>query len=102
VGYGEINALDVRARRYWLGHLIVDPEQRGRGLGTALTRLLLVRAFRELRAREVTLVVFPENATAIASYRAAGMFADGEEIHDFASYGLRARMLRMAARALPE
>lgn len=101
VGYGEINALDVRARRYWLGHLIIDPERRGRGLGAALTRLLLERAFRDLRAREVSLVVFPENAAAIGSYRAAGMYDDGEEIHDFPSYGLRARMLRMAIRALP-
>ncbi len=101
VGYGEINVLDARTRRYWLGHLIIDGEQRGRGLGIALTRLLLERAFGPMRAREITLVVFPGNVAAIASYRAVGFVDEGEEVHEFPHYGGRTRMLRMSTRALP-
>jgi RimJ/RimL family protein N-acetyltransferase len=97
VAYGELNALHGAHGQYWLGHLIVDPGLRGQGIGQVLTRLLLNRAFRQLRARRVSLVVFPDNATAIACYRAAGMREDGFEEHDLPAYGARARLLRMAA-----
>jgi RimJ/RimL family protein N-acetyltransferase len=95
-GYGELNAL-VRARRqYWIGHLIVDPAQRGRGLGSTFTRLLLDEAFEERGAQRVSLVVFPENTAAIACYRAAGLHEDGHEWHSFPAYGTRACLLRWA------
>ncbi|MCG8400452.1 MAG: GNAT family N-acetyltransferase, partial [Firmicutes bacterium] len=47
VAYGELNELRHRRREYWLGHLLVDPQRRGQGLGTTLTRLLTEKAFRE-------------------------------------------------------
>lgn len=97
VGYGELNVLTGHDHRYWLGHLIVDPEQRGRGCGVQLTRLLLWRAFALRGATDVTLVVFPENKAAIACYRAAGMRGDGYESHDFPAYGPGIRLLRMVA-----
>lgn len=97
VGYGELNLLNANRDRYWLGHLIVDSRQRGRGYGRELTRLLLERAFRVHRARAVTLVVFPENTTAIRCYLATGMFPDGHETHEFPSYGTCVTLLRMAA-----
>jgi ribosomal protein S18 acetylase RimI-like enzyme len=79
----------------------VDPRHRGRGLGRQLTRLLLRRAFHRYGAWRVSLVVFPENAAAIASYRAAGMYEDGYERHYFASYSRRKRLLRMVATSAP-
>lgn len=97
VGYGELNVLQSKRRTYWLGHLIVDPAWRGRGLGCRLTRLLLQRAFRYHAARRVTLVVFPENAAAIAAYRSAGMTADGYELHKFEAYRTRVELLRFVA-----
>lgn len=97
VGYGELNRLAGTPRRYWLGHLIVDPEQRGLGYGVQLTRLLLWQGFAHYGAADVTLVVFPENRTAIAAYRTAGMRDDGFEEHDFPAYGGRVRLLRMVA-----
>lgn len=100
IGYGELNLLNGSARRYWLGHLIIDPLQRGRGYGLQLTRLLLWRAFTRHAAREVSLVVFPENRPAIACYQAAGMRAAGHETHAFAAYGRRVRLLRMVAKGL--
>ena len=82
-------------RHFWLGHLIVDPRQRGRGLGTHLTRLLLERAFNQQGARRVTLVVFPENHRALACYRAAGLREAGAEIHYFPPCDRRVRLLKM-------
>ncbi len=98
VGYGELNILRSRPHEYWLGHLLIDPEQRGRGLGTALVRLLLERAFNWHAARRVVLVVFTDNKPAIAAYRAAGMRDDGYESHYFAPYQRDVRLLRMDAR----
>lgn len=95
IAYGELNVLSAQDGRYWLGHLIVDPERRGRGVGRALTELLLNRAFNQYGARRVCLVVFPENRPAIASYRSAGMYEDGHEEHHLAAYGQRVTLLRM-------
>lgn len=101
LAYGELNVLNEQRRDYWLGHLIVDPGQRGRGLGRRLTELLLRRAFNRLAARRVSLVVFPENVAAVACYRSAGMCDDGCEAHYFAVYGRRERLLRLVAMGVP-
>lgn len=97
IGYGELNRLSRARRRYWLGHVIVDPALRGRGYGAEFTRLLLRRAFVQRGAHEVTLVVFPANEAAVACYRAAGFRENGYETHEFAAHGRRERLLRMAA-----
>ena len=97
VGYGELNELTGVPGNYWLGHLLVDPEQRGRGFGIALTRRLLERAFVHAGATRVTLVVFPENAAAVRCYERAGMRRDGYEAHHFEIYNRREQLLRMAA-----
>ncbi len=100
VAYGELNELNVERGLYWLGHLIVAPAQRGRGVGLALTKALLRRAFTRYAASEVTLVVFPENVVARACYERAGMREDGWEVHDLPPYGRRVRLVRMAASRL--
>lgn len=101
LAYGELNVLNEKRREYWLGHLIVDPQQRGCGLGRRLTELLLQRAFCHQGARLVSLVVFPQNEVAIACYRAAGMREDGFETHYFAPYRRRERLLRLVATHSP-
>jgi RimJ/RimL family protein N-acetyltransferase len=98
IAYGELNILDRYRHAYWLGHLIVDPAVRGRGVGRELTRRLIERARTCYGATEVTLVVFPANAPAIRCYRAAGLLPDGYELHDLEPYGHRARLLRMSIR----
>lgn len=95
-GYGEINRLALQHHVYWLGHLIVNPQRRGEGYGRLLTRLLIDHAFMLMAARRVTLVVFPENAAAIACYEAAGMHRDGFETHFLPAYRRRVRLVRMA------
>lgn len=99
VAYGEINALDAGVGRYWLGHLIVDPARRGEGLGVCLTRALIDHAFTCCAAQRVVLVVLPSNTPAVRCYRAAGMLADGHEVHYFAAYGRRERLIRFAMSA---
>lgn len=98
--YGELNKLGETPGAYWLGHLLVDPEHRGRGFGVQLTKLLLWQAFQHQKAREVSLVVFPDNHQAIAAYKAAGMRESGYETHDFPVYGRQAKLLRMTATGL--
>lgn len=97
VGYGELNALTGVPHSYWLGHLLVDPAQRGCGYGVALTRRLLERAFVHAGATRVTLVVFPENAAAVHCYERAGLRRDGYEAHYFEVYKRREQLLRMVA-----
>lgn len=94
-----MNRLAGHERTYWLGHLLVDPARRGLGVGRALTERLLRYAFARLNARRVTLVVFPENAVAIACYRAAGLHLDGHESHFFPNCESTVRMVRMAVMA---
>lgn len=100
VAYGELNTMETAPGEYWLGHMIVDPQERGRGFGKRLARLLLEHAFSRLSARRVSLVVFYENLAAIAAYRAAGLFPDGTESHEFPRLGRTVRLLRMATTRL--
>jgi RimJ/RimL family protein N-acetyltransferase len=97
LAYGELNELRRKQNEYWLGHLIVDPQQRGHGLGRRLTELLLDQAFHNYGARRVSLVVFPDNLAAIATYRSAGMRADGYETHCFGQHWRPERLLRFVA-----
>lgn len=98
-GYGELNLLNRATRHYWLGHLIVDPQVRGQGVGQALTRLLAARAFQRHGAWRVSLVVFPENRAAAACYQAVGFrFVDYED-HYLPGYGRYVRLARMTLAA---
>ncbi|HMQ15635.1 MAG TPA: N-acetyltransferase [Phycisphaerae bacterium] len=96
VAYGEINVLNAERAEYWLGHLIVDPAQRGRRHGVRLVRELVRFGFAALAASRISLVVFEDNENAIACYRSAGMRDDGREFHRFAACGTSASLLRMA------
>ncbi len=100
-GYGEVNVLSGAKREYWLGHLLVDPARRGRGLGLALTTGLLSYAEHTLQARRVVLVVFRENTAAVRCYAAAGLRVEGFERQYFDSYGRTENLLRMSYRSVP-
>ena len=100
LAYGELNILNAERGNFWLGHLIVNPDRRGHGLGQELTRRMLWRARAYYGARQVCLVVFPENTAAIGCYRAAGFRDDGFEVHDLRAYEVRVQLLRMAIHPL--
>ena len=80
-GYGEVNSFDRRSRETWIGHVIIAPGRRGRGLGFALVEGLLRHAFEFLKASRVSLIVFPENAAAVNCYLRAGFRVVGSERH---------------------
>jgi RimJ/RimL family protein N-acetyltransferase len=95
VGYGEINPMRKGGEYLWLGHVVVRPDQRGRGMGSTLLRALLVEAFERRNAALVALIVFPDNLAALRCYRRAGFSQSGEEIHQFDGAGPTHRLLRM-------
>jgi RimJ/RimL family protein N-acetyltransferase len=60
-----------------IGRVAVAPDQRGRGLGTALMRATVRHGFDEMGLHRLQLVVYTFNAAAIAAYRSAGFVVDG-------------------------
>ena len=94
-GYGEINPMRRGGDHVWLGHVIVRPDKRGRGLGSFLLRVLLAEAFERRNATRVALIVLPDNLAALRCYRRAGFNLSGEEHHQFGGAGPRHRLLRL-------
>ncbi|MGD8450289.1 MAG: GNAT family N-acetyltransferase [Phycisphaerae bacterium] len=101
VAYGELNVLSRSAGHFWLGHLLVAPARRGRGVGRALTEALLRRAFHRRGANRVSLVVFPENRAAVACYFSAGMREVARERHYLRPYEREAELVRLTTIAAP-
>ncbi|MFQ5462631.1 MAG: GNAT family N-acetyltransferase [Phycisphaerae bacterium] len=94
VCYGELNPMRSVPDHLWIGHVIVDPAWRGRGLGTRFVQDLVDHAFAKLRARRISLVVFPANQPALRCYRSAGFRMQGEEFHRFGTSDARYRLIR--------
>lgn len=97
IAYGELNPMRNDRGHLWLGHVIISPDLRGRGVGLAFVQSLTRRAFNELNARHISLIVFPDNAPAIRCYKAAGFRETGDEFHYCASVDARVRLVRMEA-----
>ena len=98
IGYGELNPMGGENGHWWIGHVIVRPDLRGRGLGQAFVRALLDHAFHELAADRVSLIVFPGNRAALDCYRRVGFAPMSEEFHQFGQGGAKNRLLRLEIR----
>lgn len=98
LAYAELNPMRHRAGHLWLGHCIVHPSLRGRGLGRRFVVALLIEAFERMDADRVSLIVFPENVRAIRCYRWCGFETVGEEWHRFGNAVEKSRFLRLEAR----
>jgi RimJ/RimL family protein N-acetyltransferase len=94
VAYGELNPMRNDRHHYWLGHIVVEPGLRGRGIGQRFTRDLCEMAFDDYAARRLSLVVFPENTAAIRCYESVGFISKGEEYHQFVDGGEKIRLVR--------
>jgi ribosomal protein S18 acetylase RimI-like enzyme len=70
IGYGEV-WIDESEREVELGRIIVNPANRGVGVGRHLVRLLLERASHS-GFPDAFVRVVPDNYAAIACYRSAG------------------------------
>jgi len=94
-GYAELNHMRTNPSNLWLGHVVIDPNHRGRGLGLRLVTTLLKEAFESRKAGVVSLVVFPDNSRAVRCYMRCGFVAAREENHRFQKSGPPYRMLRL-------
>ena len=95
LGYAELNPMRGDPKHWWLGHVIVRPDQRGCGLGCTFVKELLSEAFSRLSAERLSLVVFPRNRPAIDCYVRAGFEVVGEETHQLNGRGPRHKLLRL-------
>lgn len=94
-GYAELNPLSGSTRAVWIGHVLVDPARRGRGLGQCLTNLLLAEAFRSPQTDRVVMLVVPDNEPAMRCYQACGFTMVGKEHHRFGPRRRQTTMIRM-------
>jgi len=97
IGYAELNPMRQDADHYWLGHVIIRSDQRRRGIGKAFVGTLLAEAFEQLAANRVSLIVFPDNASALRCYLGAGFTFVGDEYHRFGGTGPKHHLLRLEA-----
>lgn len=95
VGYGELNPMKREAQHLWLGHFVVRPDTRRQGVGLSFALAIIDEAFARLGARRISLIVFPENFSAIRCYERAGFRSAGAEIQRFADDPTEHRFLRM-------
>ena len=72
IGNIDITGVSPEDRWGWLGVLIGDPAQRGRGLGSDAIRTVLRFAFDEMNLDLVRLQVWSFNGRALACYRRLG------------------------------
>lgn len=98
IAYAELNPMLGLSEQMWIGHFLLDPSARGRAWGVRFAQALLAEAFVNQSARDVFLVVFPENERAIRCYERAGFVALGEEKKHFPATGREHLFLRMGVR----
>jgi RimJ/RimL family protein N-acetyltransferase len=79
VGEARLHHLDPAAGEGWLAVGLFAPADRGRGLGTEATRLVLGHAFGALGLARVRLRVLAFNVRALACYRRCGFQETGRE-----------------------
>lgn len=77
-GYVELNPFSFGSGNWWIGHCLVAPAARARGVGSRMLAQVLDLAFLHHNACSVSLVVFPANLGAIRCYRRAGFAPHGE------------------------
>ncbi|MFM9968230.1 MAG: GNAT family N-acetyltransferase [Burkholderiales bacterium] len=95
IGYAELNPMRDEPRHFWLGHILIKPDLRGKGWGRALVTEMVRIAFEERDALRVSLLVFPDNEPALRCYRALGFVERGAEVHLFPATQKTHRMLRL-------
>jgi RimJ/RimL family protein N-acetyltransferase len=100
LGQFEIDGIDWQHRVTYVGIVILNPEERGKGYGQEAMELGLRFAFHELNLHRIALTVFAYNTRAIALYERLGFTHEGThreylerdgQRHDMRLYGLLRR-----------
>ncbi len=98
IAYGELNPMMREPGHLWIGHVVVDPFYRQRGLGSHFVEAVCQFGWDNMGADKISLIVFPDNRAAIKCYRRVGFYEIGEEHHAFSDHGPRIRLLRLEIR----
>jgi [ribosomal protein S5]-alanine N-acetyltransferase len=77
IGGAGLHDIDSRCRRATFGILIGPPEERGKGYGTEVTRLMVGYAFETLNLNRVTLQVYEYNPRGLRTYEKVGFRREG-------------------------
>lgn len=77
VGTLALMNIDHHHQSAEVGRVLINGEQRGRGYAREATKLLTDYAFNELNLQRLWLVVFSDNARALAFYEACGFCVEG-------------------------
>lgn len=77
IGHAGLYQIDHRVRKASFGILIGDPAERGKGIGTAVTRAVVDYGFAELNLHRVELDVLATNPRAIHIYEKLGFRREG-------------------------
>jgi len=97
-GYAELNRMGNDPHHWWLGHIVLDPVIRGRGIGGRFVSRLASLATDGFGARRLSLIVCPDNAQAMRCYERVGFHLISDEYHRFGTPPRRQRMLRYELR----
>ena len=83
VGHVAIKNADYKLDSAYIGFIVVDPEQRGKGYGKELVNLITKYIFDILKINKVTLYVYAQNIGAIKCYESVGFKQESVEISQF-------------------
>lgn len=89
LGLTNLYAIDMHHRTAEFGLLIGDREQRGKGYGTTVSRMMLDYAFDRLELHNVMLRVYSDNEAGIGAYQKAGFQEFGRRTECRLLYGKR-------------
>lgn len=96
VGYFQLRDIQWIHRRAWLGIVIGDKTNRGKGYGEKAMRLGLDYAFNELNLQKISLEVLELNTGALKLYEKLGFKKEGFFENHFYSNGVYFNVLVMS------
>lgn len=83
VGHVAIKNVDYEKNTAYIGFIVVDPKQRGKGYGKKLVDLITKYIFEILKINQVTLYVYAQNPIAKKCYESVGFEEGGLEVAQF-------------------
>lgn len=78
-GHALFRFTDSEYKKLRLGFIIINPERRGKGLGSLMVKTFMDYAYKFLGVSKITLGVFEQNMDAYRAYLAAGFYETPEK-----------------------
>ncbi|SDX03566.1 Protein N-acetyltransferase, RimJ/RimL family [Marininema mesophilum] len=77
IGHIELNNIDMENRLARLSRVLINPQIKGRGIGTDMVREVVRMGFKEIGLHRIDLLVFNNNLSAISCYKRVGFRKEG-------------------------